>query len=225
MSLHAQASALPAGQWMSLLAHASALPEGAALTRAPHRGRIAGLMLLGQAADGARGWSKITRQRVSATFLHFFVSTLIWSGTALVCWKLGLVPFSTAALVVEGLVGLFLVRRLQRLDYDTDRAKKIITFYLFAALQGSVLSVLLLKCWVLGLFDVIVQAAVLTHAHVHVHALARRHSRTYSLFPPSPTPTQLHSLSPPHSPFPSLSGADCGNCGSRVLRRRGLSWH
>ena len=208
---------------MSLLANASALPEGAALTRAPHRGRIAGLMLLGQAADGARGWSKITRQRVSATFLHFFVSTLIWSGTALVCWKLGLVPFSTAALVVEGLVGLFLVGRLQRLDYDTDRAKKIITFYLFAALQGSVLSVLLLKCWVLGLFDVIVQAAVLTH--VHVHALARRHSRTYSLFPPSPTPTQLHSLSPPHSPFPSLSGADCGNCGSRVLRRRGLSWH
>ena len=101
-------------------------------------------MLLGQAADGARGWSKITRQRVSATFLHFFVSTLIWSGTALVCWKLGLVPFSTAALVVEGLVGLFLVGRLQRLDYDTDRAKKIITFYLFAALQGSVLSVLLL---------------------------------------------------------------------------------
>ena len=225
MSLHAQASALPAGQWMSLHAHASALPEGAALTRAPHRGRIAGLMLLGQAADGARGWSKITRQRVSATFLHFFVSTLIWSGTALVCWKLGLVPFSTAALVVEGLVGLFLVGRLQRLDYDTDRAKKIITFYLFAALQGSVLSVLLLKCWVLGLFDVIVQAAVLTHVHVHVHALARRHSRTYSLFPPSPTPTQLHSLSPPHSPFPSLSGADCGNCGSRVLRRRGLSWH
>ena len=72
---------------------------------------------------------------MSATFLHFFVSTLIWSGTALVCWKLGLVPFSTAVLVVEGLVGLFLVRRLQRLDYDTDRAKKIITFYLFAALQ------------------------------------------------------------------------------------------
>lgn len=127
---------------------------------------LAGLVVLGRVADGTRGWSKVTRQRLSATYFHFFVSTLIWSGTALSCWKLGLVPLSPVAPLVQSIVGMWLVWQLNRLDYDADRWRKVVTFHSFAALQGLFLSVLLFKCWELGLFDVVVQAAILTAAAV-----------------------------------------------------------
>ena len=56
--------------------------------------------------------------------------------------------------------------RLKGLDYEVNRFNKIATFHLFAALQGSLLSTVLLKCYELGIFDVVVQAAVLTAATV-----------------------------------------------------------
>lgn len=144
---------------------ASAMPGGSSGIYLPLAG-LAGLIVAGHALDGTRGWSTLTRQRVSATYFHFFMSTIIWAGTAFGCWKLGVVPYTPAARIVVFLMGAFLVMRLQRLDYERDRYKKVATFYSFAALQGTVISGLLLKAHELGLFDVIVQAAVLTAATV-----------------------------------------------------------
>ncbi len=99
-----------------------------------------------------------------ATYFHFFVSTLVWSGTAFLAWKFGIVPSHPWAPVVIGILGMFLIFRLHSLDYDADRYKKAVTFYLFSAMQGSMLSVILHKCQQLEVLDIVVQAAVLTSA-------------------------------------------------------------
>ena len=101
---------------------------------------------------------------MGATYFHFFVSTLVWSGTAFLAWKFGIVPSHPWAPVVIGILGMFLIFRLHSLDYDANRYKKVLTFHLFSALQGSMLSVVLHKCNQLGILDIVVQAAVLTSA-------------------------------------------------------------
>ena len=101
---------------------------------------------------------------MGATYFHFFVSTLVWSGTAFLSWKFGLVPSHPWAPVVIGILGMFLIFRLHSLDYDADRYKKVVTFHLFSAMQGSMLAVILLKCQQLEMLDIVVQAAVLTSA-------------------------------------------------------------
>ena len=44
---------------------------------------VAFVVVLGNVADGTRGWDKVTRQRVGSTYLHFFLSTFVWAGTVL----------------------------------------------------------------------------------------------------------------------------------------------
>jgi hypothetical protein len=72
---------------------------------------VAGVVVLGNIIDGTRGWDKLTRQRVGTTYLHFFLSTFVWAGTAFACWQAGMVPLSPYAPLGLGLLGMLLVYR------------------------------------------------------------------------------------------------------------------
>ncbi|EKX47973.1 hypothetical protein GUITHDRAFT_106057 [Guillardia theta CCMP2712] len=120
---------------------------------------IAALMVAGNVVKGTKDWSKLTRSRIRTTYTHFALSTIIWSGTAFLLWKLGLVPMHSWAPMLISLMGVAIVYKMSALDYDNDRTEKILHFYGF-----GIDLVIRLICAQHGYLDVLVQAAVLTAA-------------------------------------------------------------